>query len=397
MRSPRPTLPFFAVLLLPTCDAFRAGTLRPSVSQAAALHQPRLTEVVRVRAADATMASPSVVALSGLAVILKLSWRGAVIAATGAVAAKSLQVDFSEWPPLPIAGVIASIATLSVVRPMLVAQVLYVAWGVGLGYGATKFLRWAWTLESPRARIRQAIGDRVGAAAATLNVRAKLRAALLKFDPSLEERQDETIGFGDLMPLRRKEQQKKVETEEKVEEGVRTARTGARWACLPSKALLSPPSHPSPRRRPARRRLVRPSKVLWILPRGPASALGTASNGAARTEVGQQRATCVVGSHRCVLWPVGSSMLGEIRCTLASPVECSSTKMVSQSSAQASWVTRWRLLRFSTIFSTTGISQSRCRSREQVGEREGGAPQRQSLPPAPASFARKVRFGVIHM
>lgn len=240
MRSPRPTLPFFAVLLLPTCDAFRAGTLRPSVSQAAALHQPRLTEVVRMRAADATMASPSVVALSGLAVILKLSWRGAVIAATGAVAAKSLQVDFSEWPPLPIAGVIASIATLSVVRPMLVAQVLYVAWGVGLGYGATKFLRWAWTLESPRARIRQAIGDRVGAAAATLNVRAKLRAALLKFDPSLEERQDETIGFGDLMPLRRKEQQKKVETEEKVEEGGEDGQNGSAMGMSAVEGVVEP-------------------------------------------------------------------------------------------------------------------------------------------------------------
>ena len=97
----------------------------------------------------------------------------------------------------------------------------------------------------------------------------------------------------------------------------------------------------------------------------------------------------------CGLW--AQACWVRYSCTLASPVECSSTKMVSQSSAQASWVTRWRLLRFSTIFSSTGISQSRCRSREQVGEREGGAPQRQSLPPAPASFARKVRFGVIHM
>ena len=62
------------------------------------------------------------------------------------------------------------------VSPHLASRVAYVAVGVSLGFGSTKFIRVA---ASPDAR------DRLAAFAAQLQVRARLRALLLRVDPSL--------------------------------------------------------------------------------------------------------------------------------------------------------------------------------------------------------------------
>ena len=98
--------------------------------------------------------------------------------------------------------IVAVVAITAAYRPMLVAQVAYAACGVGVGYGSTKLFRFA---ASPEARERlAALGARASAFANEhLNPRAKLRAALLRFDPSLEEDEGASIGFSDLRgPLR---------------------------------------------------------------------------------------------------------------------------------------------------------------------------------------------------
>lgn len=97
-------------------------------------------------------------------------------------------------PPL-LAGAVATVGLTAWLRPMFVAQVLYVATGVGVGFGSTKLMRFA---SSPEARSRV-----VSFAKNNLNVRAKLRAALLKFDPSLADEEGSTIGLRDLRGPRR--------------------------------------------------------------------------------------------------------------------------------------------------------------------------------------------------
>ena len=76
-----------------------------------------------------------------------------------------------------ILAIVACLALAAAVRPLLVAQVLYVGSGVSLGYGSTKLLRYA---SSPEAKERlAALVSRAGTFARThLNLRAKLRAAL---------------------------------------------------------------------------------------------------------------------------------------------------------------------------------------------------------------------------
>ena len=108
-----------------------------------------------------------------------------------------------------ILRVIAVVAIAAALRPMLVAQVAYAGCGVGVGYGSTKLVRFA---ASPEAKERlAALGARASAFANEhLNLRAKLRAALLRFDPSLEEDEGASLGWRDLRgPLRGDKKKKK--------------------------------------------------------------------------------------------------------------------------------------------------------------------------------------------
>ena len=100
---------------------------------------------------------------------------------------------------------------LSLVRPLLVAKAIYICWGVGMGYGGTRLLRWLSTSDKPRARLGQAFSERITPVVSHLNLRAKLRAALLRMDPTLEEQEGEAATFDDFMlgRKRRKKNKKK--------------------------------------------------------------------------------------------------------------------------------------------------------------------------------------------
>lgn len=88
-----------------------------------------------------------------------------------------------------ILGAALAVITTSVLRPAIVAQVLYAAGGVGIGFGSTKFLRFASS---------GAATERIGKVLGALNPRARLRAALLKMDPSLADNEGETISLSDI-------------------------------------------------------------------------------------------------------------------------------------------------------------------------------------------------------
>ena len=75
-----------------------------------------------------------------------------------------------------VVRLVACLCLFGVASPHLASRVAYVAVGVSLGFGSTKFIRVA---ASPDAR------DRLAAFAAQLQVRARLRALLLRVDPSL--------------------------------------------------------------------------------------------------------------------------------------------------------------------------------------------------------------------
>lgn len=110
--------------------------------------------------------------------------------------------------PRTILKIAVALALAATVQPMLVAKVVYVASGVGLGYAGTKLLRFA---GSPEAREKIAVfGAGVLAFLNKINPRERLRAFLLRMDPSLEERQDQTIGWRDLRgPFRSKKKPKR--------------------------------------------------------------------------------------------------------------------------------------------------------------------------------------------
>lgn len=235
------------LFLLPLCDAFAPRlAVRSSVSP----HVPRKgDQPPRAALNDILMvAAPPSMALSGVAIVLKMSWRCAVVAGTATIGARLMQKDVT-WSPAAFAAV-AGTAMLSIVKPMLVANILYIGWGVGIGYGGTSLLRWLRTSDAPRARINQVFGDTLGTVAKTLDVRSKLRALLLKFDPSLEERQDETIGMGDLM-MRGKKKRKKPPAETSNESEVAAAAeppvtTAPPAAAAPPAATKKPPKQAPP-------------------------------------------------------------------------------------------------------------------------------------------------------
>ncbi len=79
-------------------------------------------------------------------------------------------------------------------RPMLAAKVAYVGTGVGIGYGSVSFTKFVAGGGIGRVLAAAALGARARA------VRAKLRAAVLRIDPSLAEREGESIGWADLKP-----------------------------------------------------------------------------------------------------------------------------------------------------------------------------------------------------
>ena len=94
-----------------------------------------------------------------------------------------------------LAGAALFSSTL-VLRPLLLAQIAYAATGVGLGFGATKFFKF---VRSGNASA--AVGTRFGAIWPRLQ--AKLRAFVLKIDPSLanelkEEPEGRSLSFRDL-------------------------------------------------------------------------------------------------------------------------------------------------------------------------------------------------------
>ena len=113
----------------------------------------------------------------------------------------------SEMSPtdarLLFGGVSATVA-ISIFRPMLLAQILYAGGGLALGFGSTKFLRFA-SSGAATARVGALLGSIGAFYQRHVNLRSRLRAALLEMDPSLAENEGETIGFRDLRgPLGRK-------------------------------------------------------------------------------------------------------------------------------------------------------------------------------------------------
>ena len=92
-----------------------------------------------------------------------------------------------------VGGGLAAVAVTGVLRPMLLAQVVYAAGGVGIGFGGTKVFKFLQSAEG-----KETVGEVIGATLRFLNPRARLRAALLRLDPSLAESEGETIGWKDL-------------------------------------------------------------------------------------------------------------------------------------------------------------------------------------------------------
>ena len=99
-----------------------------------------------------------------------------------------------------IAATVITIALVTYWRPMLVAQIAYAAGGVGVGYGGTKIMRFLSSTEA-REKIFSFVKS-------NLNVRRKLREALLKFDPSLADDEGSTLGFRDLRMKRGKKKKR---------------------------------------------------------------------------------------------------------------------------------------------------------------------------------------------
>ena len=106
-----------------------------------------------------------------------------------------LAVQSSEALKLPtvsrpfVVRLVACLCLFGVVSPHLASRVAYVAVGVSLGFGSTKFIRVA---TSPDAR------DSLAAFAAQLQVRARLRALLLRIDPSLADNEGNPITLREL-------------------------------------------------------------------------------------------------------------------------------------------------------------------------------------------------------
>lgn len=91
-----------------------------------------------------------------------------------------------EWVPIVLA---TSLAACLALRPMLVAQAAYAALGLGIGFGATKFLKFA---------ASGGLRGRVAAALEAVKPRDRMRAFVLRIDPSLAEREGEDLQLGDL-------------------------------------------------------------------------------------------------------------------------------------------------------------------------------------------------------
>ena len=91
-------------------------------------------------------------------------------------------------------AVAAALVIVGAIQPRLAAQILYVAGGVALGFGSTKFLRFAASNEA-KAKLAT-LGQRV--LQLVLGLRSQLRNALLRFDPSLADDEDKPIGLSDL-------------------------------------------------------------------------------------------------------------------------------------------------------------------------------------------------------
>ena len=70
-------------------------------------------------------------------------------------------------------------------RPMLAAQVAYIALGVGIGFGSTKFVRFYFDGWLQRAYTE-------------LRLRERMRALALRIDPSLAETEGATLSWRDL-------------------------------------------------------------------------------------------------------------------------------------------------------------------------------------------------------
>ena len=125
---------------------------------------------------------------------------GRFVFSRGGKAAESFADEWKEVIDKPITdarlilGAALAVITTGVLRPMLAAQVLYAAGGIGIGFGGTKFIRFA-SSGAATAHLGKVLG--------ALNPRAQsgvaqLRAALLKMDPSLADNEGESLSFGDL-------------------------------------------------------------------------------------------------------------------------------------------------------------------------------------------------------
>ena len=96
--------------------------------------------------------------------------------------------DVLDKSPTDVRLLVAAAAAVvcgAVLRPALAGQVAYAAAGVGIGFGSTKFLKFA-------------SGGGLLRLAGRLRPRDRLRKLLLRLDPTLEEQSGESIGWKDL-------------------------------------------------------------------------------------------------------------------------------------------------------------------------------------------------------
>lgn len=91
-----------------------------------------------------------------------------------------------EWVPLVLA---TSFASCLVLRPMLVAQAAYAALGLAIGFFATKFMKFA---------ASGGLRERMATVLEAAKPRERMRALVLRIDPSLAEREGEELRLGDL-------------------------------------------------------------------------------------------------------------------------------------------------------------------------------------------------------
>lgn len=143
----------------------------------------------------------------------KVSGGGRLVFGRGGKADEPLA---SEWQPVLqrsptdgrlVMGSLMAVTGMAVLRPSLLGQCAYAAAGVGLGFGSTKLLRYASSQEA-KARLT-ALASRLGR---WLNVRSRIRAALLRLDPSLAETEGQSFAWADLrgpFARRRGERRKK--------------------------------------------------------------------------------------------------------------------------------------------------------------------------------------------